>query len=234
MRGVGTAGVLIAISGAMIAIAGASSSPAAAAGRPPCPLRSTPERFPSKRYPSTVDVIAGRRLVLFGFLSGASGAIYGHSTACNRATRRRWALGHALYGSDDARLPIPRRPVTMVGWHAAWSWSEGGGGGEYYSGLDTIDARTGTQTTVDTIGSPADQSGPQRYVRVVLRGSGAMAWSTRDGIFACRRCQDPSGRLPATAIRVLAPATADPRSLRVTPGGVAWRVGATTRRANLP
>jgi hypothetical protein len=228
------AGLLIATCGLLMAMPAASSSTAAPAARPPCPLRSTPVRLPSKRYPSTVDVIAGRRLVLFDFQTGESGAIHGHSSVCNRATRRRWTLRNNLYGSEDARLPIPRRPVTIAGWHAAWSWSEGGGGGEYYSGLDTIDARTGIETTVDSIGSPAGQSGPQRYVRVALRGSGAMAWSTRDGIFACRHCQDPSGTLPAAAIRALAGTAADPRSLRVTPRGVAWREGGATHGARLP
>jgi hypothetical protein len=229
---VGTAGLLIAFTGALIASVGASSL-TASPGRPRCPLRSTPERMPSPRYPATIDVIVGHRFVVFDFQTGESGSFRGHSSVCSREKRRRWTLGHALFGSDNARLPVPRRPVTITGWHAAWSWSEGGGG-EYFSGLDTIDARTGRQTTVDSIGPAAEQSGPQRYVRVVLRGSGAMAWSTRDGIFACRRCQDPSGRLSSNAIRVIAPATADPRSLRATRRGVAWRESGAARGARLP
>jgi len=193
----------------------------ATAALPPCPIRA------SATPRADVSAVAGLRTVFYDVGFSYADAHYGHSYACDRWTRRRYRLSDDLYGRDAVGRPISRRSVAIAGPYGAWSW----GGEQFYTGLDIVDVRTGVQRVVDQVGPDAGALGPYHYIRLALRSSGALAWTTTDGVFACRVCFTS----PKPLVEQLATGSGlDARSLAKTRRGVTWRQSGIARHARLP
>lgn len=204
--------------------AGLTMSTPATAALPRCPIRA------SATPRADVSAVAGLRTVFYEVTFSYAGAHYGQSYACDRWTRRRRRLTDDLFGRDTVGRPISRRSVAIAGPFGAWSWGAAEGGNQFFTGLDIIDVRTGVQRVVDVVGSDAGPLGPYHYIRLALRASGALAWTTTDGVFTCRDC---FAGTKALVQRLATGAGLDPRSLAKTRRGVTWRQAGVARHARL-
>lgn len=204
---------------------GLTSLTPATATLPRCPTRA------SATARADVSAVAGLRTVFYDVAFPYAGAHYGHSYVCDRWTRRRHLLTDELFGRDAVGRPISRRSVAIAGPYGAWSWGAAEGGNQFFTGLDVVDVRTGVQRVVDRVGPDAGALGPYHYIRLAMRSSGALAWSTTGGVFACRACfasTKPLVERLATGSRL------DARSLAKTRRGVTWRQAGTAQHARLP
>ena len=204
--------------------AGLTTLTPATAKLPRCPIRA------SATPRADVSAVAGVRTVFYDVAFSHAGAHYGHSYACDRRTRRRYLLTDELFGRDTVGRPISRRSVAIAGPYGAWSWGAAEGGNQFFTGLEIVDVRTGVQRVVDRVGPGAGALGPYHYIRLALRSSGALAWTTTDGVFACRACFVS----PKPLVEQLATGSGlDPRSLAKTRRGVTWRQAGIARHARL-
>ena len=186
---------------------GALASPATAAARQ-CPSRATARN-------GLLSVFRGTDAVAYATRAT------GNSYVCDRRSGRRTALESQLFGANSGSA-VSRRSVAIAGPYVAWEY-QAIDGNVFYSGLELVNARTGKQTLIEQIDVTNRLPGPLHYLRLALRSSGALAWSTTDGISACVHCQQVTGDPPRPAIHRLASAHGlAPRTLRTTPQGITW------------
>jgi hypothetical protein len=131
-----------------------------------------------------------------------------------------------IAGFDRDRPRAARQSTDAAGDYIGYAWEspedECG-----YSGITLVNARTGA------VGAPqAYRCGFfTRFRRVVVKATGAIAWSERHSIVACRTGCDADG---ATHVVLASASGVDTRSLRDAPRGVRWRQSGRSRFAPLP
>lgn len=183
-----------------------------------CPPR------PVHTHRREVDLATGRRTAVYSvFNFDSDGAAVEISYACYVPTQR------PTYLLDDPAVIPPS--VRISGEYAAFIWGSPEGADDYSDGIDLVNARTGRVSTVTIY----DTGTENRFKGLVLKHTGALAWSERRRIYVCRAaCVGARRDVVRAGTRLVAHGPAvDARSLMPIRGGIRWRERGRWRTARL-